>query len=77
MADRFRRVPRTPEVHVFQAEICSSEQIVAGWKPQHRTIIANSGHHSATFWQPQFSVTVPLTGTRFGGTLDLRNELFF
>ena len=33
MADRFGRVPCTPEVHVFESEISSGEQIVAGRKP--------------------------------------------
>jgi len=77
MADRFSRMPRTPEVHVFQAEISSGKQIETRRKPQHGTVIANSGQYRATFWQWRSAVTMTVFGTRFGGNFDLSNESFF
>ena len=77
MADRFSRMPRTPEVHVFQAEISSGKQIVTRRKPQYGTVIANSGHYHAIFWQWRSAVIMTLPHTRSGGNFDLRDNRFF
>ena len=77
MADRFSRMPHTPEVHVFQAEIGGGEQIVVGWKAQNGTVIANSRHHSAIFWRWQVKVTVTLSAARMDGIFDLFDQRFF
>ena len=77
MADRLGWMPGPPEMHVFQAEISGGEQIVIRSKPQRRAIIANSGHHPATFWQGRAAVTVPRFDSRARGNFDLRNESFF
>jgi len=70
-------MPTSPEMHIFQAEIRGGKQVVTCWKPQHGTVIANSSHHSAIFWQSRVAVTMPLRGAGSGGNLDLRDELFF
>lgn len=77
MADHFRWVPRSPEVHVFQAEISGGEQIVFRRELQYGAVVANSGHYSATFWRQRAAVTVTLARRRCGESFDLRNERFF
>lgn len=77
MADRYRRVPRSSEVHIFEAEISRGEQIVPRAKPNDRAVIANSGHHSAIFWQLRSAVILPLSDTGSSDNFDLRNKSFF
>src|SRR6185312_14710801 len=77
MANHFRRVPCSPEVHVFQAEIGGGDQIAVRGNAQHGAVVANSGHYSAIFWRWCAAVTVTLADRRCGETFDLRNQRFF
>lgn len=57
MADRLRGVPFAPKMYAFQAEISRNQQIGAGRRAQHSTVIADPGDQaSAAEFRQQFSL---------------------
>jgi hypothetical protein len=66
VSNALRRVPLTPEMHVFQAEISRNQRVVFGWDTQNGSVIANSCNEPFA------------PGSALGSEpSDSRNQLFF
>jgi hypothetical protein len=45
MADRFRRMPVSPEMNAFKAEVRRDQHFLFGPQSQHRTVVSYAGYH--------------------------------
>jgi hypothetical protein len=43
MANRFGRMPVSPEMNTFKAEVRGDQHFVLGPQPQHRTVVSDTG----------------------------------
>lgn len=48
MANAFRRMPVAAEVHTFEAEICSDQELVPGRDTQRGAVVPDTGNDAIT-----------------------------
>jgi hypothetical protein len=52
MANTSRRMPRAPEMYIFNTQVGCNEQLVAGGSAQDGAIIADPAHQRTAAWWP-------------------------